>query len=88
VSHPYRQTKWPVRWKIIPSPHGHRTFVKEGQSEIHSGSVSVYGRNVFSPNEVSLWCNKFKDGRTALIDDPEKHQGRRTLMKILLLPKV
>jgi hypothetical protein len=25
---------------------------------------------------VSLWCNKFKDGRTALNDDPPKHRGR------------
>jgi hypothetical protein len=29
---------------------------------------------------VPLWWNKLKDGRTALIDDPQKHRGRpRTL---------
>jgi hypothetical protein len=27
-----------------------------------------------------MWCNKFKDGRTALNDDPEKQRkGPRTL---------
>jgi hypothetical protein len=31
--------------------------------------VNVYGQNVFS--------NKFKDGRTTLNDDPQKHRGRR-----------
>jgi hypothetical protein len=24
----------------------------------------------------NVWCNKFRDGRTALNDDPEKHGGR------------
>jgi transposase len=46
------------------------------QSEIHRRLVSVYGQNVFSRKEVSVWCNKFKDGRMALNDDPQKHRGR------------
>jgi hypothetical protein len=25
---------------------------------------------------MSVWCNRFKDGQTALNDDPEKHRGR------------
>jgi hypothetical protein len=25
---------------------------------------------------VSVWCNKFKDGRTALNDDPGRQRGR------------
>jgi hypothetical protein len=32
--------------------------------------VSVYGQNVFSQKEVSVWCKKFKDSWTALNDDP------------------
>jgi hypothetical protein len=46
------------------------------QTKIHRRLVSVYGQNVFSQKEVSVWCNKFEDGRTALIDDPLKHRGR------------
>jgi hypothetical protein len=45
-------------------------------SEIHRGSASVYGQNVFSQQQVSVWCNKFKDGGTAPNDGPEKHRGR------------
>jgi hypothetical protein len=29
------------------------------------------GQNVFIRKEVSVWCSKFKYGRTALSDDPE-----------------
>jgi hypothetical protein len=39
--------------------------------------VSVYGQNVFSRKEVSVWRNKFKDGRTALNDEPGQHRGRQ-----------
>jgi hypothetical protein len=46
-----------------------------GVGEIHSRSVSVYSQNVFSQKEVSLWCNKFKDGQMELKDGPEKHRG-------------
>jgi hypothetical protein len=46
------------------------------QSCIHRRSVRVYGQNGLSRKEVSVRCNKFKDGRTALNDDPEKHRGR------------
>jgi hypothetical protein len=41
------------------------------QSEIHLRLVSVYGRK-----EVSVWCNRVKDGRTALNDDTKKHRVR------------
>jgi hypothetical protein len=55
------------------------------QSDIHRRLVSACGQNVFSQREVSVWCNKFKDGRMALNDDPQKHRGRprMTLMKIV-----
>jgi hypothetical protein len=46
------------------------------RSEIHSRSVSIHGQKVFSRKEMSVWCNKFKDGRTAINDYPEKHRGR------------
>jgi predicted DNA-binding transcriptional regulator AlpA len=29
----------------------------------------------FQPKEI-VWYNKFKDGRTARINDPQKHRGR------------
>jgi hypothetical protein len=32
------------------------------QSKIHLRLMSVCGQNVFSQKEVSVWCNKFKDG--------------------------
>jgi hypothetical protein len=38
--------------------------------------MSVYSQIVFGRKEVSLRCSKFKDGRTALSDDPEEHRGR------------
>jgi hypothetical protein len=46
------------------------------QRKLHREIESVYGDKVFSRKEVSVWCNKFKDGRTALNDDPEKNSGR------------
>jgi hypothetical protein len=33
------------------------------------------GPNVFSRKEVSVWCDRFQDGRTALNDDPEGDRG-------------
>jgi hypothetical protein len=42
------------------------------QNEIHHRLVSVYSQKVFSQKEV--WCNKFKDGQTALNDDAQKHR--------------
>jgi hypothetical protein len=45
------------------------------QGEIHRRLVSVYGVNVFSRKGASLWCKKFRDGRTALNDDPEKREA-------------
>jgi hypothetical protein len=44
------------------------------QREIRRRLVSVHGQ-VFRRTEVSLWYNKFKDGRTSVNDDPEKHRG-------------
>jgi hypothetical protein len=61
------------------------------QREIQRRLVSVYGQKIFSWKEVSVWCNKFKVGRTALNDDhrnTEADQGSRTLMKIVSLSKV
>jgi hypothetical protein len=54
-----------------------RFLQEEGasQGEIHRRLVSVYSQNVFSQMEVPVWCSKFKDGRTALNDDPQKHRG-------------
>jgi hypothetical protein len=44
-------------------------------SEIHRRLVSDYGQKSFSRKEVSVWCNKFRGGRTTLNDDSEKHRG-------------
>jgi hypothetical protein len=44
------------------------------QSEIYRRLVSDYAPKVFK--KVSVWCDKFKDGRTALNDDPQGHRGR------------
>jgi hypothetical protein len=38
--------------------------------------VSVYGQKVFSRKEVSVWRNKFKNGRMTLNDDLQKYRGR------------
>lgn len=46
------------------------------QSKIHSKLVSVYGQNVFSRKEGFMWCKEFKDGLTALNDDPQKYRGK------------
>jgi hypothetical protein len=46
------------------------------QSEIYCRLASVYSQNVFSQKEVSVWYPKFKEGRTALNDNPQKHRGR------------
>jgi hypothetical protein len=47
-------------------------------SEFHCRLVSVYGENAFSRKEVSVGFNKFKYGRTALNDNPEKKRSRPT----------
>jgi hypothetical protein len=46
------------------------------QGEIHRRLESVSGQNVSSRKEVFLWGKKFKDGRAALNDDPEKRRGK------------
>jgi hypothetical protein len=48
---------------------------KVSRSEIYRRLVSVYGQNVFNRKEVSVRWSKFKDGQTALNDDPQKHIG-------------
>jgi hypothetical protein len=75
----YKWTNWPVWFKIfqIWALLGGLISASRGlsQSEIHRRSVIVYGPNVWSREEMSVWCDKFRDGRTALNDDPEK-QGQ------------
>jgi transposase len=44
--------------------------------EIHKEAVKVYGENVISRKQVSVWCNQFKEGRTSLLD--EERGGRPT----------
>jgi hypothetical protein len=46
------------------------------QSKIHRRLLGVYGQNAFSGKEITAWCKKFKDIRTALSDDPEINRGR------------
>jgi transposase len=43
-------------------------------TEIHKKVVEVYGENVISRKQVSVWCNQFKEGRTLLLD--EERAGR------------
>jgi hypothetical protein len=38
--------------------------------------MEVHGENVISRKQVSVWCNQFKEGRTALLD--EERAGRPT----------
>jgi 2-succinyl-5-enolpyruvyl-6-hydroxy-3-cyclohexene-1-carboxylate synthase len=45
-------------------------------TEIHKDVVEVYGENVISRKQVSVWCNQFKEGQTSLLD--EEHTGRPT----------
>jgi site-specific recombinase XerC len=45
-------------------------------SKIQHRLASVYSHNIFSRKEVSVSCNKIKDGQTALNDDPQKHRSR------------
>jgi 2-succinyl-5-enolpyruvyl-6-hydroxy-3-cyclohexene-1-carboxylate synthase len=54
-------------------------FLNEKQkspTEIHKEVVVVYGENMISPKQVSVWCNQFKEGRTSLLD--EERAGRPT----------
>jgi transposase len=45
-------------------------------NEVHKEVVEVYGENVISRKQVSVWCNQFKEGRTSLLD--EERAGRPT----------
>jgi hypothetical protein len=45
-------------------------------SEINHKLVSVHNQKAFCLKEGTVWCNKFKDVRTALNDDPEKNRGK------------
>jgi hypothetical protein len=49
------------------------------QGKIHHRLVSVYGQNIFSQKKMSVWCNKFKNGRTTLNDDPQKQRQTKDL---------
>jgi hypothetical protein len=49
---------------------------QKSPTEIHKEVVEVYGENVISRKEVSVWCNQFKDGWTSLLD--EERAGRPT----------
>jgi hypothetical protein len=49
------------------------------RSETHRRSESVCDQNVFIRKGVSVWCNRFKNRRTALNDDPEKHGQTKDL---------
>jgi hypothetical protein len=37
---------------------------QKSPTEIHKEVVEVYGENVISRKQVSVWCNQFKDGWT------------------------
>jgi transposase len=45
-------------------------------TEIPKEVAEVYGENVISRKQVSVWCNQFKEGRTSLLD--EERAGRPT----------
>jgi transposase len=47
-------------------------------NEVHKEVVEVYGENVISRKQVSVWCNQFKEGRTSLLD--EERAGRPTTL--------
>jgi hypothetical protein len=42
---------------------------KKSPTEIHKVVVEVYGENVISRMQVSVWWNEFKEGRMSLLDD-------------------
>jgi transposase len=49
---------------------------QKSPTEIHKEVVEVYGENVISRKQVSVWCNHFKEGQTLLLD--EESAGRPT----------
>jgi hypothetical protein len=49
---------------------------KKSPTEIHKVVVEVYGENVISRKQVSVWWNQFKEGRMSLLDD--ERTGRPT----------
>jgi hypothetical protein len=49
---------------------------QKSPTEIHKEVVEVYGENVISRKQVSVWCNQFREGRTSLLD--EERAGRPT----------
>jgi hypothetical protein len=42
---------------------------QKSPTEIHKEVVEVYGENVISRKQVSVWCTQFKEGRTSLLDE-------------------
>jgi hypothetical protein len=49
---------------------------QKSTTEIHKEVVEVYGENLISCKQVSVWHNQFKEGQASLLD--EEHAGRPT----------
>jgi transposase len=49
---------------------------QKSPTEIHKEVVEVYGENVISRKQISVWCHQFKEGWTSLLD--EERAGRPT----------
>lgn len=80
-----------LRWFRIVSMYQSFTSKQNGWCDwklfqvwgLHSGQISasrsesecVYNHKVFIQKEVSVCCNKFKDGQKALNDGPQKHRA-------------
>jgi len=50
--------------------------VGENPTEIYRKLVAVYGDNVMSRKQVSVWCSAFTNGRTDLDDEPRAGRPR------------
>jgi hypothetical protein len=42
---------------------------QKSPTKIQKEVVEVYGENVISRKQVSMWCNQFKEGWTSLLDE-------------------
>jgi hypothetical protein len=42
---------------------------QKSPTETHKEVKEVYGENVISRKQVSVWCDQFKEGRTSLLDE-------------------
>jgi hypothetical protein len=70
----YKRTKWPAWLKIVASLMFVRWSDFYKQKECQRDTSQVYGQKLFSRKKVSVCCNRYLDGRTALNDDSEKHR--------------